>query len=82
VCKGIWFDEGEIDVFGDQQAAAAIDIGNVKTGKQHNVLDSYQCPRCSAAMVKVVDPKRAHIGYETCTSCNGSYLDAGELSTL
>jgi Zn-finger nucleic acid-binding protein len=82
VCKGIWFDEGEIDVFGDQQAAAAIDIGNVKTGKQHNVLDSYQCPRCSAAMVKVVDPARAHIWYETCTSCNGSYLDAGELSTL
>jgi PAT family beta-lactamase induction signal transducer AmpG len=82
ICKGIWFDEGEIDVFGDERAAAAIDIGSAKTGIQNNVLDSYQCPRCSAAMVKVVDPARAHIRYETSTSCNGSYLDAGELSTL
>ena len=82
ICKGIWFDDGEIDVFGDKQAAAAIDTGNRATGKLHNVLDSYQCPRCSGAMVKVVDPTRAHIWYETCSSCHGSYLDAGELSNL
>ena len=82
ICKGIWFDDGEIDVFGDKQAAAAIDTGNKTTGKQHNVLDSYPCPRCSGEMVKVVDPSRAHIWYETCSSCHGSYLDAGELSTL
>lgn len=36
----------------------------------------------SGAMVKVVDPRQTHIWYETCGSCNGSYLDAGELRDL
>ena len=82
ICSGIWFDVGEIDVLRDKQAAAAIDTGDAKTGKQSNAIDSYQCPRCSGAMVKVVDPKQTHIWYETCSSCNGSYLDAGELRDL
>lgn len=79
ICKGIWFDEGEIDVFGDEQAAAAIDVGSERTGIENNVQTNYQCPRCSGEMVKVVDPNRAHIWYETCSTCKGSYLDAGEL---
>ena len=33
-------------------------------------------------MVRVVDPQQTHIWYETCSSCNGSYLDAGELKDL
>jgi len=82
ICNGIWFDAGEIDVLRDKQAAAAIDIGDAGIGKQSNAMDSYQCPRCSAAMVKVVDPKQTHIWYETCSSCHGSYLDAGELRDL
>jgi PAT family beta-lactamase induction signal transducer AmpG len=79
ICNGIWFDAGEIDVMKDQQAAAAIDTGDAKAGKRSNLLDSYQCPRCSGSMVKVVDPKQTHIDYETCESCHGCYLDAGEL---
>ncbi len=82
ICSGIWFDAGEIDVLRDEQAAAAIDTGDARIGKQSNAMDSYQCPRCSAAMVKVVDPKQTHIWYETCSSCHGSYLDAGELRDL
>jgi len=82
ICNGIWFDAGEIDVLQDKQAAAAIDTGDAKIGKQSNAMDSYQCPRCSGPMVKVVDPKQTHIWYETCNSCHGSYLDAGELRDL
>lgn len=82
ICNGIWFDAGEIDVLRNKQAAAAIDIGDAKTGARSNAMDSYQCPRCSGAMIKVVDPKQTHIWYETCSSCNGSYLDAGELKDL
>ena len=82
ICNGIWFDAGEIDVLRDKQAASAIDIGDAGIGKQSNAMDSYQCPRCSAAMVKVVDPEQTHIWYETCSSCHGSYLDAGELRDL
>jgi len=82
ICHGIWFDAGEIEVLKDKQAAAAIDTGDARVGKQSNTMDSYQCPRCSGAMVKVVDPEQTHIWYETCSSCNGSYLDAGELRDL
>lgn len=82
ICKGIWFDAGEIDILQDKQAAAAIDTGDAKIGKQSNAMDNYQCPRCSGSMVKVVDPKQTHIWFETCSSCHGSYLDAGELKDL
>lgn len=82
ICNGIWFDAGEIDVMRSKEAAAAIDTGDAATGKQSNALDEYQCPRCSGAMVRVVDPEQRHIWYETCGSCHGSYLDAGELLDL
>jgi Zn-finger nucleic acid-binding protein len=82
ICNGIWFDAGEIDILRNKHAAAAIDTGDAATGKQNNAVDEYQCPRCSGAMVRVVDPQQPHIWYETCSSCNGSYLDAGELLDL
>ena len=82
ICKGIWFDAGEIEVMRDNQAAVAIDIGDASTGKQKNAMDHYQCPRCSGAMVRVVDQQQRHIWYETCGSCSGSFLDAGELLDL
>ena len=82
ICKGIWFDAGEIEVMRDNRAAVAIDIGDASTGKQKNAMDHYQCPRCSGSMVRVVDPQQRHIWYETCSSCSGSFLDAGELLDL
>ncbi len=82
ICNGIWFDAGEIDILRDKQAAAAIDTGDASTGKQSNAIDRYQCPRCSGDMARVVDPQQTHIWYETCGSCAGSFLDAGELRDL
>jgi PAT family beta-lactamase induction signal transducer AmpG len=82
ICKGIWFDAGEIELMRDKAAAVAIDIGDASVGKQSNTIDRYQCPRCSGSMVRVVDPQQRHIWYETCSSCSGSFLDAGELLDL
>jgi len=82
ICKGIWFDAGEIELMRDNRAAIAIDTGDASVGKQSNVIDHYQCPRCSGSMVRVVDPRQRHIWYETCGSCGGSFLDAGELIDL
>jgi Zn-finger nucleic acid-binding protein len=82
ICKGIWFDAGEIEVMRDNRAAVAIDTGDASIGKQKNAMDQYQCPRCSGSMVRVVDPQQRHIWYETCSSCSGSFLDAGELLDL
>jgi PAT family beta-lactamase induction signal transducer AmpG len=82
ICKGIWFDAGEIELMRDNRAAVTIDTGDASVGKQSNAIDHYQCPRCSGSMVRVVDPRQRHIWYETCGSCGGSFLDAGELIDL
>jgi Zn-finger nucleic acid-binding protein len=81
-CNGMWFDVGEIEVMRDKQAAATIDVGDTKVGKRSDRIDSYDCPRCSGAMTKVVDERQPHIGFETCNECQGSFLDAGELVDL
>ncbi|MGI9238664.1 MAG: MFS transporter [Woeseiaceae bacterium] len=82
ICKGMWFDAGEIELLSDKQAAAVIDTGDASIGKKSNAMDDYRCPRCSGAMVRVVDARQRHIWFETCSSCNGSFLDAGELRDL
>jgi Zn-finger nucleic acid-binding protein/predicted MFS family arabinose efflux permease len=81
-CKGLWFDAGEIETLRGKEAAAALDTGSAAVGRQSNTLDRYQCPRCSGAMVRVVDARQPHIWFETCSSCQGSFLDAGELRDL
>ena len=82
LCNGIWFDAGEMELMQNKKAAAIIDSGDAKTGKKSNTIDRYRCPRCSGAMVKMVDSKQRHIWYETCDSCNGSFFDAGEFRDL
>jgi PAT family beta-lactamase induction signal transducer AmpG len=82
ICGGLWFDAGELELMRNKQAATAIDTGDPGTGKQSNSIDNYRCPRCSAAMLRVADPRQRHIWYETCSACNGSFFDAGEFRDL
>jgi Zn-finger nucleic acid-binding protein len=79
-CKGIWFDVGESHSRRDQDAATAIDTGDPLKGRQTNEIDRYRCPRCDGGMMRMVDPQRSHIQYEECTSCRGSFFDAGEFA--
>jgi len=81
-CKGIWFDVGERDLLRDKDAAVAIDTGDPCKGRQTNEIDRYRCPRCDGGMMRMADPQHAHIWYEECTSCRGSFFDAGEFSDL
>jgi len=81
-CKGIWFDAGESEALRDNEAAIAIDTGDAKSGKESNRIDNYSCPRCSGAMQRVVDWHQTHIWYEECSSCSGSFFDAGEFVDL
>ena len=81
-CKGIWFDEGEIEELSNSKAAVEIDIGDAGIGKQHNLNDQYDCPRCGGQMEKKSDLQQTHIWYETCSDCNGSFFDAGEFLDL
>ena len=82
ICKGIWFDIGESDWLRDNSAAATIDTGDPQIGKQSNEIDRYRCPRCGGGMMRRIDPQQKHIQYEECTSCRGTFFDAGEFSDL
>ena len=81
-CKGIWFDEGEVEALSNKEAAAAIDTGKAGIGKQNNPIDDYHCPRCGGQMEKKVDEQQRHIWYEKCVDCHGSFFDAGEFRDL
>jgi Zn-finger nucleic acid-binding protein len=81
-CHGIWFDAGERDWLLSKQAATAIDTGDPVTGQQTNEIDTYRCPRCDGGMLRRVDLQHAHIRYEECTSCSGSFFDAGEFAEI
>ncbi len=73
-CKGIWFDVGEEGLMLGADAAKAIDTGDP--------INNYRCPRCDGGMLRRVDPKRSQIRYEECTSCRGTFFDAGEFTDL
>ena len=81
-CHGLWFDSGELSKLRTKEAAAALDIGDVATGKKQNEIEHYRCPRCAGPMNRLVDPEQPHIWFEKCGSCRGAYFDAGELTDL
>jgi PAT family beta-lactamase induction signal transducer AmpG len=81
-CHGLWFDSGELGKLRTREAAAALDIGDVATGKKQNAIEHYRCPRCAGPMNRLVDPEQPHIWFEKCGSCRGAYFDAGELTDL
>jgi PAT family beta-lactamase induction signal transducer AmpG len=81
-CHGLWFDDGELSKLCNKEAAAVLDIGDIKTGKKHNKIEHYRCPRCAGAMNRLVDPEQTHIWFEQCDACRGSFFDAGELTDL
>jgi PAT family beta-lactamase induction signal transducer AmpG len=81
-CHGLWFDSGELSKLRTREAAAVLDIGDVKKGKEQNKIENYRCPRCAGPMNRLVDPAQPHIWFEQCGSCRGSFFDAGELTDL
>ena len=81
-CMAIWFDAGESDWLAGEDAAAALDTGDPDVGRRNNEIVRYRCPRCAGGMMRKRDQHHARIQYEECTSCRGSFFDAGEFTEL
>ena len=81
-CMGIWFDAGERDWLLGEDAAKVLDTGDPDVGRRTNQIVRYRCPRCAGGMLRKTDQQHSNIQYEECTSCRGSYFDAGEFSEL
>jgi hypothetical protein len=61
---------------------AVLDQGNATLGAKHNAMLDIHCPDCGATMARVQDLEQAHITLDTCSECDGVFLDAGELTDM
>jgi len=59
-----------------------LDKGSAALGAQHNGLLDISCPDCGARMDRVKDQQQKHITLDSCTKCDGVFLDAGELTDM
>lgn len=81
-CKGLWFDSLEHQQLKNLEGSEVIDSGDPDKGREFNAKDRYSCPKCSARMIRMVDNAQPHIWFESCSSCNGVFFDAGEFTDL
>jgi len=77
-CHGIWFDHLEKEDLTRMEGSESIDIGDEIIGAKYNQMRKISCPRCDVEMLLMVDKDQFHIKYESCPSCFGTFLDAGE----
>jgi len=82
-CGGLWCKPDTLlEMKREWMSEAVLDSGDPRLGQQLNRLDDINCPECGVKMDKTFDDKQVHIWYETCSACDGLFLDAGEFSDL
>ncbi len=83
-CHGLWFDRFEKEQLKKIDGAEAIDGGSFQADAKLDPAARpesaaiIRCPICQVAMTRMVDAKQHHLWYESCPSCSGVFLDAGE----
>ena len=82
-CAGLWCKpEMVVHMKQEWMAEAAIDTGDPRIGKRLDRFDNIECPEGHGRMRKMVDEEQSHVWYEQCSTCDGLFLDAGELTDL
>ena len=79
-CKGLWFDMKEEQRLKELRGSEQLDSGDPEIGRRYNQVGNIACPRCTAKMLRMVDPKQSHIWFESCPVCYGVFFDAGEFT--
>ncbi|MAY74781.1 MAG: hypothetical protein CMJ31_08745 [Phycisphaerae bacterium] len=86
VCAGIWVDLGELDDLLSLKGEAKKRLDELDHGAGAPFDDTdrgeRRCPRDTALLTPVHDPKQPHIEYDRCTHCGGVFFDSGELADL
>jgi hypothetical protein len=59
-----------------------LDTGSPTEGARYNDVLDVSCPSCGAGMDRVQDEDQTHIILDICSSCDGVFLDAGELTDI
>ncbi|MGE0385309.1 MAG: zf-TFIIB domain-containing protein [Gammaproteobacteria bacterium] len=79
-CKGLWFDATELEELEAFDGSEVIDAGAPAAHGDEG--RRTECPKCRTAMLRMVHPRQSHIWYESCPTCYGAFLDAGEFRDL
>ena len=61
---------------------AVLDKGSATLGAKYNDMRDIACPGCGATMDRVKDREQADITLDSCSNCEGVFLDAGELTDM
>ena len=78
-CKGIWFDEGEIDLLSEKVHINK--LGHIEFNKSESVTErSRKCPRCDKTMEKVTIGNNSGFLLDKCPDDQGIWFDSGELT--
>jgi Zn-finger nucleic acid-binding protein len=75
-CGGLWLDNNEDERLKRAGAAAIADTADPAVGRRDQ--GTIDCPRCHTRMMRMVDPGRPNVTYESCAICYGNFFDAGE----
>jgi uncharacterized protein len=79
-CRGMWVDEGELDVLDDSVSSNAELLDYQKVEGVEELLD---CPRCSdERLLPMTPPEAKELVIDRCESCHGFWLDEGELDKV
>lgn len=79
-CRGVWLDEGELELLfdGDDAAVAAL-----LTGAGADVVEGERrCPACGRKMLKESTAGDAPVVYDRCRRGDGLWFDCGELAAV
>jgi len=77
-CQGVWFDALEAEKLKKLKGSECIDTGDPGKGKEQNLINKINCPKCTTPMIRMIDHSAPDIHFEACTVCYGLFFDAGE----
>src|ERR1043166_1539951 len=78
LCRGLWFDQGELAKFNKFDADFPLGPGKPVKGKH----TGGHCPRCGVVMHVMRYAPRAEFEVDRCSGCGGVWLDNGEIREI
>jgi Zn-finger nucleic acid-binding protein len=80
-CRGVWFDEHELETLLELSPA---ELRPIRGGKMEDSVNRHRasCPRDRTDMTRVRSAMKPNIVVDSCPKCRGIWLDGGELDKL
>ena len=80
-CRGVWFDERELQRLLDLSPA---DLRPIRGGRLHDDVNRQKakCPRDGSNLTRVCSAIKPQIIVDSCPNCHGIWFDGGELDQL